>query len=716
MIKKISLLVVVLVVTGVSFYLRFLAVDKLPIDYDEDDYLGAAIHYAQAIRERNLAEIVNYDYNYEHPPLTKLAYGLAILPLAPAEPVAEQPASAPIVSSLPEPHFQVARTLSAIFGGLAVLALAILDPLAGFFLAISTWQIKYTSQIMLEPLPALTSLLAVFFYLKSGRRWNIWLFLSAASFGLTAASKYPYAVVGIAIVVHWLWEQQPEGWQRDRSLLLRWLAPPFLWGVMAITIFFIANPRLWSDPFNRLWSTLSFHGTYAQSDWVQQAGFPPWQPLVWLFQSVPWHPGVFLLSVDVFITLLALLGFRRLWEKQRVFALWLVIALGFLLVWPTKWPQYILILTAPLSISAAQGFRIVVWVPLLRIRESVKASSEAAHKDTFRERARGLKRALPWLLPGLVVLGLIAVYPMLFQGAMSLTDFSSTAIRDGLNGGVWREAWLGITGQVQAVVPRIFQRSLIKEVSYAGPSLLVQLIGGAAADLVVFGLLWTVLTVATQTGLGVVAALMLNRAGVRFKGWWQAVYILPWAIPEFVAALMWAQIFDPRFGWFNQAAKTWYERADYPGAVNLVTQWQENPSYALLVLLITATWYGFPFMMLAASAGLKLVPTEIYDSAAIDGAGGLRLFRHITWPLLLPLLVPAIIIRAIFSFNQFYLFLVLQPPSPLATFSITSFFFFDQLGQYGVSAALNIFTVLVLVALILWFNRLSQAAEGYTYA
>ncbi|MGW8249299.1 MAG: carbohydrate ABC transporter permease, partial [Anaerolineales bacterium] len=296
------------------------------------------------------------------------------------------------------------------------------------------------------------------------------------------------------------------------------------------------------------------------------------------------------------------------------------------------------------------------------------------------------------------------------------TDFSSTAIRDGLNGGVWREAWQGITGQVEAVVPRIFQRSLSKEVHYAGPTILVQLISGAAADLVVFGVLWTVLTVLTQTGLGVAAALMLNRVGVRFKGWWRVIFILPWAIPEFVAALIWAQIFDPRFGWFNQAARTWYERADYPGAVNLLTHWQENPVYALVVLLITATWYGFPFMMLAASAGLKLIPSEIYDSAAIDGAGGLKSFRHITWPLLLPLLVPAIIIRAIFSFNQFYLFLVLQPPNPLATFSITSFFFFDTLGQYGVSAALNIFTVLVLMALIWWFNRLSRASEGYTYA
>jgi ABC-type sugar transport system permease subunit len=327
-----------------------------------------------------------------------------------------------------------------------------------------------------------------------------------------------------------------------------------------------------------------------------------------------------------------------------------------------------------------------------------------------------LRKAAPWLLPGFVVLSFIAIYPMLFQGAMALTDFGSTAIRDGLSGGVWRETWKGLTGQVDPVTPGFFQRSMSRQVHYAGTTLLRQLIGGAAADYVVFGILWTFLAILSQTALGVSVALLLDRAGVLFRGWWRAIYILPWAIPEFVGALMWAQIFDPKFGWFNQAGKTWYETADYPGAVNFITQWQSNPTYALVVLLLTATWCGFPFMMLAASAGLKLIPVDLHDAAEIDGASGWRKFRFVIWPLLLPLLLPAIIIRAIFSFNQFYIFLVLQPPFPLATFSVTSFFFFDQLGQFGASAAINIFTILVLVGLILWFNRWSKAAEGYTYA
>mgnify|MGYP005849680199 CR=1 FL=1 len=717
MFKRIVALSGFLLVVWLAFVLRQRAAALLPVDYDEDDYLGAAIHYAQALRQRDLAEIINYDFNYEHPPLIKLAYGLAILPLTPTEALPEKPANAPIASSLPQPHFQAARQLSVVFGALEVLVLALVNPLAGFFLAINTWQIKYTSQIMLESLPSLMSMLTVYFYLKSGRRLNFWLMLAALGLGLTVASKFPYGVVGIAVLAHWLWQDFPRNPDQDKIPWLRWLAPALLWGLLSVGFFFVANPRLWVDPLPRLWQAISFHGEYATSDYVRQAGYPFWQPLVWLFRSVPWHPGVFLISIDVFITIFAGLGFRRMWKEQPLFGLWLAIGIGFLLVWMTKWPQYILILTAPLSLSAAYGFRQTVWEPIRRLRITTKwASRQDLSRMRWLSGFRYLKTAIPWLLPGLVILGLIAGYPMLFQGAMALTDFSSTAIKDGLKGGVWREVWSGITGQVEPVQARIFQRSLSKEVHYSGPTLIFQLIDGAASELVVFGIIWMGLSLLSQTFLGLGAAWMLHQEGVRFKRLWRVIFILPWAIPEFVAALIWAQVFDPRFGWFTHAAKTWYETADYPGAVNFITQWQGNPTYALVVLLITATWYGFPFMMLAATAGMKLIPAEIYDAAAMDGAGTFKTFTLITLPLLKPLLIPAVIIRAIFSFNQFYIFLVLQPPFPLATFSVTSFNFFNQFGQYGASAAINLFAILILIGLIWWFSRWSRAVEGYTYA
>ena len=716
-----SILAVSLLALGV----RLRAVNLLPIDFDEDDYLAAGQRYAQFIRDRDLQGLIGYNFNYEHPPLTKIIYGLVILPLQEAPLIKELPATAPIVGSLPQPHFIVARLSSAFFSLLEVIALSIINPLAGFFLAINTWQIKYTSQIMLEPLPALTSLLTVVFYTQSKRKWNTWLILAAICLGITAASKYTYCLVGIVVLIDWLFDTRPIEPKFNLKKHIKWILPVILWGFISIIIFILADPRLWNDPLNRLKESLLFHAAYTQSATVRQAGYPPWQPLVWIFSSVPWHPGVFIITIDMYITILAVFGIRRLWQRHRIYALWLMIALGFLLVWPTKWPQYIIILTAPLSFSAAEGFMELFWIPLRswlhrpRARLSIQKLYTWPGKvlPSIKQNWIDSRRSIPWLLPGIIVLALIVVFPMVFQFAMSFTDFSGSAIRDGLTGGVWREFWAGITGKVKPIPYDPFGMSNSKVVHYTGPGILLALLSGATPDLLVFNIIWTVLAVLCQMSFGVMVALLINRYGVRFKGWWQAIYILPWAIPEFVGALIWTQVFDPKFGWFNLAASgTWAGRADYPGALSFATRWQEDPTAGLIVLLITATWYGFPFMMLAATAGLKMIPLEVYDAAAIDGANAWQRFWGVTWPMLLPLLLPAIIIRSIFSFNQFYLFYVLHLPGSLATFAITSFFIFNNGNRYAVSAAFNIFTVIVLVFLILWFNRWSKAAEGVTYA
>ena len=720
--QRLLRILAIVAVTLIALMLRLRAVDLLPIDYDEDDYLRAGQQYAAAIQEGDWGALTQLNYRPEHPPLAKLIYGAALAGLPQADEVPERLTTAGPASSLPEPHLNVARKTAAVSGVLEVLALALVSPLAGLFLAVHTFTIKYTSQVMIEALPALTSAVAVLAYARSKRRWNGWMALSAAALGLTASGKYLYCIVGLVIVVHWLWETWRETPQ-DGTTLVRHLRPVAIWAILALMVFFATDPYLWPAPVERLRESVLFHSEYTQSDAVQRTGFPMWQPLTWLAQSVPWHPGVFVVSLDLLITVLALLGLKRLWQKNALYVIWLAVALGFLFLWPTKWPQYILVLTAPLSLAAAEGFQATVWEPLTgwlrRLRSGPLPSPqrfEEGRGSRLRIAWRETRQAFPWLVPGVIVLGLIALFPMLFQTAMALTDFGATAIRDGLSGGVWREAWLGLTGQVEPVAFQPFSRPTSKVVHYAGPGLLLQLLSGAGADILVFDVLWTVLSVGLQTALGVAVALMLHRRGVRFKGWWRAIFILPWAIPEFVGGLIWAQVFDPRFGWFNLATASWSQRADYPGALNFATQWQQNPNYGLLVLLITAAWYGFPFMMLAATAGLKLLPLEVYDAAAIDGANSWQRFRLITWPLLLPLLLPAIIMRSILAFNQFYLFYVLRPPDPLATFAITSFFVFNEAGQYAVSAALNLFAVMVLVVLILWFNRWSRASEGVTYA
>ena len=147
---------------------------------------------------------------------------------------------------------------------------------------------------------------------------------------------------------------------------------------------------------------------------------------------------------------------------------------------------------------------------------------------------------------------------------------------------------------------------------------------------------------------------------------------------------------------------------------------------SLLILLIISLWYGFPIMMLAASAGLKLIPAEVSDAAAMDGASNWQSFRYIYWPLLFPLLIPAIIIRGIFAFNQFYLFQISHmfgnySLTTLATLSYNLFNpssggFGRSAGQFAISAGLNILTMIILMVFVALFNRWSKAGAGVTYA
>ncbi len=402
-----------------ALWVRLGAVDRLPIDFDEDDYLRAGQLYAEGFQAGDPTVLFRENYRPEHPPLTKILTGLAITPLEPAPLVPDLPTTAAPAGSLPEPHFTVARDLQALFGAAAALLLALVSPIAGLVLGVHTWTVKYTSQVMLEAVPAALSLVAILAATRAMRspRPARWWVLAAAGFGLACAGKYMYGVAGIAILVVWLWATRPTGWMDPRGIG-RWLVPKLGWLALSFGFFLLGNPYIWPDPIGRLGDSLAFHVGYAGSEAVAATGWPSWQPLVWLSGSVPFHPsGTFPLGVDLFITVFALLGLARLWREHRLMAVWLGLALAFLLVWPTKWPQYLLLLSIPLSVAAALGLRSAVlepigrWVGGLRAGRSRRAASGGG--------PRRLREAAPWLLPGIAALSILVAIPLAYEVAMS---------------------------------------------------------------------------------------------------------------------------------------------------------------------------------------------------------------------------------------------------------------------------------------------------------
>lgn len=334
-----------------ALILRWRAVVMLPVDYDEPIYVNAAARFADAIRARDWSQLLAIRHTIEHPALVKLVYALGMLvwPAPAGEGVASPQRigpqnSAASLAQSSDQYVPVGRAISLFIGVLQVALLALWSPAAGCFLAIHTTAIKYTSQACLESLPSFTSLLSVIAFARSARRprpLNGWLVLSALAMGATAASKYTYLVAALPVLSLIAW--------RNRKQL--WVLTFFL-GI-SLFAFLLLDVQVWADPFGRLRDSLQFHPAFSQSLPVQGAGLPWWQPLQFLSQALPWHPGVFVVEWDRAILVLALLGFAFLVRRQPEAALWLAFGVIAILAWPTKSPQYTLILLAPLCLSAA---------------------------------------------------------------------------------------------------------------------------------------------------------------------------------------------------------------------------------------------------------------------------------------------------------------------------------------------------------------------------
>ena len=424
------------------------------------------------------------------------------------------------------------------FGALTAFLLALVSPLGGLWLALHTWSIKYSSQVMLEAVPPFFALLAVLLSTRAwrpgvvGRRRAAWLAAAAIAFGLACAGKYLYGVAGLAIAVDWALRVRST--EEDAGPRLRGLVPIIAFLALGAVAFLVANPYLWPDPIGRLISSITYHGGYVGTAAVQETGWPIWQPLVWLMGSVPagWQKeSTFVVAVDILITALAVTGLRRLWGEQRVYALWLLLAFLFLLAWPSKWPQYILVLSAPLCLAAGLGTENLLRLAWVRLRAATRRDAARTQVPTGeRTRGRGrplrdLRTALPWLAPGIIALLLLGIGPLIYEGLLSTTDMQLSSLKDGLNGGVMRESVGGLTGQIPATAFDVDARS--KEVSFVGAGVLSSMQQGvwlgfnSTATFVAFSVMWMLLAVGLQAAFGIAVALVMERPGMRFTSAWR---------------------------------------------------------------------------------------------------------------------------------------------------------------------------------------------------
>jgi multiple sugar transport system permease protein len=133
--------------------------------------------------------------------------------------------------------------------------------------------------------------------------------------------------------------------------------------------------------------------------------------------------------------------------------------------------------------------------------------------------------------------------------------------------------------------------------------------------------------------------------------------IIPWAMPTVVACTVFLVSLDPSYGFFN-----WF--LTKIGAIEKGFSFFSQPNSALLCIIVIGIWKYFPFATLMLLAELQSIPPELYDSAAIDGAGAFRKFAHITWPLLQPVWRVILILQTLWAIKEFELVFLITGGGP----------------------------------------------------
>lgn len=279
--------------------------------------------------------------------------------------------------------------------------------------------------------------------------------------------------------------------------------------------------------------------------------------------------------------------------------------------------------------------------------------------------------ALPFMLvaPAVLGLALLVLYPILYEFGLAFSNMSLSRFRNpsfGLQYGLRNLTFL-------------FTEPVLKQQHFFPVFLRT--------------LLWTGIQVTMHTSLGLLLAILLNRP-MKFRWLYRTILVIPWALPQVVAALAWRGEFNFEYGFPNVMLTS----------LGLdPIQWKSSPFWNLVAMNITNIWLGVPFMMITLLGGLQSIDPTYYEAAEIDGAGAFQSFRRITLPLIQPVMVPSVVLGVIWTFNNFNVpYFINEQNLETSDILVTALFRAAfEYNRYGFAAmfAVVIFVILFLMTL-----------------
>lgn len=279
------------------------------------------------------------------------------------------------------------------------------------------------------------------------------------------------------------------------------------------------------------------------------------------------------------------------------------------------------------------------------------------------------------IAPSLVLVGAVVVYPVIDGILLSFREYR-------LNRPALGTPWIGLEHYRTMASDPIIRTALRNT------------------------MVWVTVGSISQFLLGLIAALALHRPlpGMALA---RILVLIPWLLPSVVSANMWRLMLDSRLGVVNDVLIR-INVMDTPRA------WFTSPDWALFEVLGVELWKNFAFFTLFIMAGLHAIPQELYDAASVDGSGAWRRFRHITVPLLMPVIVAAVILRVIGLFNSPDVLLILTgggPGNATQTISLYGFQTAYLKFDFGYAASISVLALACLMAFTVVYVRVSGVTK-----
>ncbi len=219
---------------------------------------------------------------------------------------------------------------------------------------------------------------------------------------------------------------------------------------------------------------------------------------------------------------------------------------------------------------------------------------------------------------------------------------------------------------------------------------------------------WAVCSVCLGTIIAMITAMQLNKP-FRGRAAFRSIFLAPWVTPPVVVASIWAVLLNRDLSPINGILMSL-------GLVETPIAFLADPtvywgflSKPMLYLIVINLWNMQPFMVVMFLAGLQTVPKELYEAATVDGASKSRQFRHITLPLLAPVMETTLLLQCIWQFNNFNLSYLVTKGGPLNTTELLAVRVYTESMinfKYGYGAAISVVMVLVtLVPALMYISR-----------